>query len=245
MGRRVKTAARKTVRATRASAGQAKAAGKGRSTEKAVQSRDPLQIQAYEAIRALIISCELKPGEQINEHQLCARLGFGRTPVHQAISQLQLQGMVVVLPRKGTIVKALSLEEAIQLGEIRVVNEAEAAKLAAIRATEEEIDALEAHQKRLNEAYEKRDVRALMQADRAFHSQIYSASRNSILHEILTTLYDRAQRRWYQALLQPDYFGKPGTGHDDIIGALRRRDPEAAAAAMRGHIVYYRRSIVT
>ena len=87
--------------------------------------REPLSLRdaAYEAIKHRIITCTYRPGEYINEANVSAMLGIGRTPVHQAIDRLMLEGMVDVMPRKGVIVKPVSLDEIMQIVEVRLLNE--------------------------------------------------------------------------------------------------------------------------
>ena len=82
-----------------------------------------LRDAAYEAIKHRIITCAFRPGEYINEAYVSAVLGIGRTPVHQAIDRLMLEGMLDVIPRKGVIVKPVSLDEIMQIVEVRLLNE--------------------------------------------------------------------------------------------------------------------------
>src|SRR6185437_384077 len=98
-----------------------------------------LRDSAYEAIKQRIITCAFKPGEYINELQLSSLLKIGRTPVHQALDRLMLEGMVEVIPRKGVIVKPISLNEVLQIIEVRLINECYCARLAAERANDADI----------------------------------------------------------------------------------------------------------
>ena len=82
-----------------------------------------LRDSAYEAIKHKIITCELKPGEAVSEAALSASLGIGRTPVHQAIDRLMMDGLMDVLPRKGVVVQPVSLDEIFQIVEVRRLNE--------------------------------------------------------------------------------------------------------------------------
>ena len=83
-----------------------------------------LRDAAYDAIKHRIITCAFRPGEYINELQLSSILKIGRTPVHQALDRLMIEGMVEVIPRKGVIVKPVSLNEVLQIIEVRLINEA-------------------------------------------------------------------------------------------------------------------------
>src|SRR5712664_1283282 len=101
-----------------------------------------LRDAAYEAIKHRIITCAFRPGEYINELQLSALLKIGRTPVHQALDRLMIEGMVEVIPRKGVIVKPVSLNEVLQIIEVRLINEPFGARLAAEHANDGDLAAL-------------------------------------------------------------------------------------------------------
>ena len=85
--------------------------------------RQSLRDAAYEAIKHRIMTCKFKPGECINEASVAELLGFGRTPVHQALDRLMLEDMVDVIPRKGVIVKPVILSDVLQMVDVRLVNE--------------------------------------------------------------------------------------------------------------------------
>src|SRR5215831_6174202 len=98
-----------------------------------------LRDAAYDAIKHRIITCAFRPGEYVNELQLSSALKIGRTPVHQALDRLMIEGMVEVIPRKGVIVKPVSLNEVLQIIEVRLINECYCASLAAERANNSDI----------------------------------------------------------------------------------------------------------
>src|SRR5262252_9866237 len=106
--------------------------------------RQSLRDAAYEAIKHRIITCKFKPGECINEASVSALLGFGRTPVHQALDRLMLEEMVEVIPRKGVIVKPVILQDVMQMIEVRMINETHCAALAAERADDAHVQEIAA-----------------------------------------------------------------------------------------------------
>lgn len=199
---------------------------------------------AYEEIKLRIITCALRPGEYVNENILSQELGLGRTPVHQALNRLMLQGMVEVIPRKGVIIKPISLDDIVQAAEVRLINEREAAALAAERITGEEIEAMERVLERSDKARRDNDVMQLMLQDREFHILLANATRNSILAEILKNLHERSLRVWFISLNAPDHLLRVHGEHEGIVEALRRHDSEAAAAAVSQHILSYRGNIM-
>ena len=93
------------------------------STPPLIKSAAQLRELAYAQIKQRIISCEFRPGDAINEAQLAALLGLGRTPIHQALHRLEVEGMVTIMPRKGVMVTALSLNDVLDMIEVRLSNE--------------------------------------------------------------------------------------------------------------------------
>jgi DNA-binding GntR family transcriptional regulator len=121
---------------------KAKAFRRGRgqgSRRRPAGTEQSLRDKAYEAIKHRIITCALRPGEYVNELKVANLLGIGRTPVHQALARLRLEGMVDVIPRKGVLVKPLTLNEVLQIIEVRQLNEVYCVRLAAERADENDI----------------------------------------------------------------------------------------------------------
>src|SRR5712664_2321636 len=118
--------------------------GKTRSqlAHTSVTTAASLRDAAYDAIKHRIITCEFRPGEYINELQLSSTLKIGRTPVHQALDRLMIEGMVDVIPRKGVIVRPVSLNEVLQIIETRLINEPFGARLAADHANDGDLAAL-------------------------------------------------------------------------------------------------------
>src|SRR5215475_6310259 len=140
-----------------------------------------LREAAYEAIKHRIITCAFRPGEYINELQLSALLDIGRTPVHQALDRLMIEGMVEVIPRKGVIVKPTSLNEVLQITEVRLINEPYGARLAADHADDADLGELADVVKRTEHWASVRNVEKMMLLDREFHLLIARAAKNNVL----------------------------------------------------------------
>ena len=172
------------------------------------------------------------------------QLGIGRTPVHQALDRLMLEDMVEVIPRKGVIVRPVSLDEVLQLVEVRLVNETHCAMLAAERATEAEIGALGATLAPTQRLIDRRDIEGLMMLDRDFHAGISAAARNRVLANILLTLHERSLRFWFISLSDEAHLIEVRDQHVEIHAAIRARDGAKASKAMRAHIELFRQNIM-
>jgi DNA-binding GntR family transcriptional regulator len=205
--------------------------------------RQSLRDAAYEAIKDRIITCKFKPGECINEASVSELLGFGRTPVHQALDRLMLEEMVEVIPRKGVIVKPVILQDVMQMIDVRMVNETHCARLAAARADDTHIKSLTDVLHRAKHAIAGRDVHAMMMLDREFHLELAAGSKNFELAEVLRKLNERSLRFWFISFTTPDHHKSFQEQHEAIFAAVRDRDADGAEGAMRAHIDAFRRSV--
>ena len=211
-----------------------------KSEAKGTQS---LRDAAYDAIKHRIITCAFRPGEYLNEAFVSASLGIGRTPVHQAIDRLMLEGMVEVMPRKGVIVKPVSLDEIMQIIDVRLINEIYGIRLAAERAEQDEIKHLSDILARAAQWIEARNSEQLMLLDREFHNVLALASKNHVLADTLSKLHDRSLRFWFISLNRPGHHAHVHAQHEAILAAIRDHDANGAEAAMRSHIDEFRNNL--
>ena len=202
-----------------------------------------LRDTAYDAIKHRIITCAFRPGEYINELQLSALLRIGRTPVHQALDRLMIEGMVEVIPRKGVIVKPVSLNEVLQIIEVRLINEPFGARLAAEQANDTDLVELAEILERAKHWAALRNVENMMLLDREFHLLIARAAKNDVLIELLRNLHERSLRFWFISLNAPTQYDSVQNEHTAILDAIRQRNPDKAEAAMRRHIELFRTNV--
>lgn len=202
-----------------------------------------LREQAYDAIKRRIIRLDYAPGAYLNAAQVCADTGFGLTPVAQALNRLTLEGMIEMIPRKGAIVRPVSLEEVLQIIDVRLVNEPFSARLAAARASAADLAGIEAAVARAPALMRRRDIEGLMLLDREFHQRIARSTRNPVLAELLLGLHERSLRFWFLSLSDREHLDAVQREHQEILDALKARDPERAAEAMRTHIESFRAAI--
>ena len=216
-----------------------------RRREPAAASRATASLRdaAYQAIKHRIITCTFRPGEYINELQLSALLNIGRTPVHQALDRLMVEGMVEVIPRKGVIVKPVSLNEVLQIIEVRLINEPLGARLAAEHASDADLTEMAGVLKRAKHWASLRNVENLMLLDREFHLLVAKAARNDVLTELLRSLHERSLRFWFISLNAPTQYQTVQDEHATILEAIRRREVDKADAAMRRHIELFRKNV--
>jgi DNA-binding GntR family transcriptional regulator len=203
-----------------------------------------LKERAYQILKEKIITCSFRPGEYINEAFVSDFLKIGRTPVHQAIDRLMQDGLLEVIPRKGVIVRPISLDEIMHIVESRLVNETFCARLAAERAAPQDLAAIERILVAAARSLPAHDVERMMGFDRDFHLSLGRASKNPVLAEILGKLHDRSLRFWFISLNAPGHHRAVQQEHDKILAALKARDADLAEDAMREHIESFRRNLL-
>jgi DNA-binding GntR family transcriptional regulator len=219
----------------------ARVRGAARSNRGLVGSRPTRSLldRAYSDIKLRIITCRYRPGEVLSEAAISREMKIGRTPVHQAIHRLVMDGLVSVMPRKGIMVRPVSIDEAVEIIALRLLTECHCARLAADRADESELQRLEDILESSARMVEKRDVEQMMLLDREFHDALARAARNMVLADVLRNLHERSLRFWFISLQDPAHHRNVLEQHRAIVAALRRRDPDAAEAAMHEHILAF------
>ena len=203
-----------------------------------------LRDRAYLDIKRRINRLEYRPGAYLNEAQISRELKIGRTPVHQAIDRLMLEGLVQVIPRKGVVVQLISLDEVLDILDMRLVNEPYCVSLAVERTTAQDIAAMRALLGSAPPLIRARDREKLMNLDRAFHHRISLAARNPVLADMLTMLHERSLRFWFISLGDDLQLRRVDEEHRNILNAMARRDRSAAVEAMRAHIESSRKHIM-
>lgn len=200
-----------------------------------LDSYKPLREVVFESLREAIIMGRLRPGERLMELALAEELGVSRTPVREAIRKLELEGFVVMVPRKGAYVAGITDKDITDVFEVRAALEALAAGLAAERITEDEIEAL---QRAVVQPFDDRspDINAVVAWDTEFHNMIYRASRNERLSQIVTNLGEQIQRFRMTTLSLPGRTKEALLEHQAIAEAISERQIELARSLAEQHI---------
>ena len=199
-----------------------------------LDSYKPLREIVFESMREAIIGGVLKPGERLMEIQLAEEMGVSRTPVREAIRKLELEGLVVMIPRKGAYVAEVSLKDLANVFEIRAALEGLAASLAAERVTDDEVEKME--RLLLYKEGENQTIEDIVITDTDFHAMVYNASRNERLVQMLENLREQIQRFRATSLAVPGRVRDAIEEHRAIVEALARHDMEGAKELAEGHI---------
>ena len=201
-----------------------------------LDSYKPLREVVSEALREAITNGTLLPGERLMEIQLAEELGVSRTPVREAIRKLELEGFVVMVPRRGTYVSDLSLKDINEVFEIRTALDVLAAGLAAERITDEELEALERLLVHIGEYIEAGDMEKIIEADSQFHDLLYQASRNDRLVGIINNLREQLTRFRSISMSYPGRLKVTWEEHRHLLEAIAQRNADLAMQVAREHM---------
>lgn len=188
---------------------------------------------AYRRLLDEIRAGVLQPGARLRETDLAERLGLSRTPVREAIRQLEMDGLVVHLPRQGATVRSLDYSEIVELYEMRAVLEGTAARLAARAALDLELRELLALNAELAAAPAGPQAQDL---NRQFHRTLLDTARNRFLLKAISAMQKTMLILGPTTLADPARAEAAVGEHAAVLAALQARDGEAAERAMRGHI---------
>jgi DNA-binding GntR family transcriptional regulator len=199
---------------------------------------------AYRQLRDKLIMLEIRPGEPINEGQLAAELGFGRTPVREAIKRLEVDHLAVSYPRRGTFATNVDFTELADVSEIRELLEPLAARRAAKRASE----SMRRELLRVAEAIAElgpgqAESRELMRYDLMVHRLIYKAAANPHLESTLIRYDNLATRIWCVVLDKVPSVSGHITEHVDLLRAVADGDADKAAELALHHVTSFEETI--
>lgn len=196
----------------------------------------PLRDVVFNTLRQAILRGELKPGERLMEIQLANKLGVSRTPIREAIRKLELEGLVLMIPRRGAEVAEITEKSLRDVLEVRRALEELSVKLACERITEEQIEELKVAAKEFERVLKNGDVTAYAEADVKFHDIIYYATDNQRLIALLYNLREQMYRYRVEYLKRTEVHEKLLAEHQYIIEMLENRNQEEAIAAVCRHI---------
>lgn len=196
----------------------------------------PLRDVVFENLRTAILEGNLKAGKRLMEVQLAEQLGVSRTPIREAIRKLELEGLVVMLPRKGAYVANMSFKDLIDVLEIRASLEGLAASLASERLRDEDIVELERVAKEFEKSVRETDIDTVLKKDVEFHEKIFLMANNKKLYHLITSLWEQVHR--FRVTYVSNYEASLSLvdEHNRILEAIKSGDSELAKKYATEHI---------
>ena len=196
----------------------------------------PLRDVVFNTLRQAILRGELKPGERLMEIQLANKLGVSRTPIREAIRKLELEGLVLMIPRKGAEVAEITEKSLRDVLEVRRALEELAVQLACEKITKEEIRELERVAKEFQQVVNSSDITEIAEVDVCFHDIIYTATDNQKLIQLLNNLREQMYRYRVEYLKRDGVFPQLIAEHEAIIRHIENNEKEKATEVMCRHI---------
>ncbi len=196
----------------------------------------PLRDVVFKTLRQAILKGELSPGERLMEIQLAKKLGVSRTPIREAIRKLELEGLVLMIPRRGAEVAGITEKNLRDVLEVRRALEDLAIDLACQRMKEEQLDELEKAEEEFAKAIEDNDAIMIAQYDERYHDIIYQSTGNDKLISMLGNLREQMYRYRLEYIKEADKRPVLVIEHRNILKALKARKVNEAKQAMREHI---------
>lgn len=204
----------------------------------------PLRDVVFNTLRQAIITGEFAPGERLMEIALANRLGVSRTPVREAIRKLELEGLVVMIPRKGAEVARITEKDLRDVLEVRCSLEELAAELAAERMDEEGQEKLDQALVEFESAIESGDNAAIADSDMEFHDIIFDATGNPRLIQIIGNLREQFYRYRLEYVKDTDYHIVLLNEHKELVNAIRAGKKEEARKIMKKHITNQEMTVI-
>ena len=196
----------------------------------------PVRQQVIKALYRAITTGALKPGQRLVERDLCELMGVSRPPVREALRQLESEGLVVSLPKRGPIVAKLSSEDVANIFQVRGALEALAAKLFAENATDRQILDLEKSLEDLAVALQNDDIDQTIEAKDRFYSNLTEGSGNPLVGSILHSMKARIQMLRRVSLSSTTRTPETMREMQAILAAIKIRDGDAAFQLSWNHI---------
>ncbi len=197
----------------------------------------PLREQVIAALRQAILDFQLKPGQRLVERELIEQLGVSRTTVREALRELTSEGLVTVVPQRGAMVSAPSLEEAIDLYEVRASLESLVVQHFVERATDDEVAALQRTVDDLAVVAEQTDdTRRILAAKDDFYVVLIAGARSAALQQLIEGIQARVQ------VLRATSLSEQGRPHEmveelqAVVDAIKKRDAPLASKLCADHI---------
>ena len=199
--------------------------------------------RAYEIIRDRLVMLEIRPGTPINDEHLAAELGFGRTPVREALKRLERERLVVAYPRRGTFATEVNITDLGHITEVRQQLEPVAAAAAARRATAADRAGLRSLAAVLRDTGRGTVSTDLMRLDMKVHRAIYAATQNPFLEDTLVHYDNLATRIWGLFLNRLPGLAGHVEEHGALLDAVAGGDPDRAAELAGAHVAHFEQAV--
>jgi len=201
-----------------------------------VIEKKPLHEEIANNLRELIMSGELQEGDKIKEDELCSSMGISKTPLREALRVLSVEGLIKLVPNRGSFVSTPTFEEIREMFDVMSVLEGICARAAAEKMSAKDLAALEKLHGKLEKNFKRRAQREYIRINNQFHSFVQELAGNRTLNQIVNGLRQKILLYRYQSLNLPERFEQSIQEHRDLIEAFRKKDSKKTETLMRRHL---------
>lgn len=194
-----------------------------------------LRERIVDFIKDSIVTGRLKPGERVPEQEIAASFGISRTPIREAFRQLESEGFITVVPRKGAVVSPITDKDVSEFYEIKGLLEGYAARTACGKLSDKDIERLETLNAKMEKCAERSDVKNFFRLDNQFHDAFLTSCGNEKLCATVHHLVRQFERFRITALSLPGRMSDSVRQHKDIIEAFRQKDSSLIEALVRAN----------
>jgi DNA-binding GntR family transcriptional regulator len=187
-------------------------------------------------LKELIMSGELQEGDKIKEDELCSSMGISKTPLREALRVLSVEGLIKLVPNRGSFVSTPTFEEIREMFDVMSVLEGICARAAVKKMSAKDLAALEKLHDKLEKNFKRRAQREYIRINNQFHAFVQEMAGNRTLNQIVNGLRQKILLYRYQSLNLPERFEQSIQEHRDLIKAFRKKDSKKVETLMRRHL---------
>ncbi|MFV0517640.1 MAG: GntR family transcriptional regulator [Aminipila sp.] len=204
--------------------------------ENAKSQNLPISNNLFSELQKDILLGKMRSGEKLTEQSICDKYKVSRTPVREALRQLEMEGLIETIPNRGAFVIGFSAQDMIDMYELRKSYEVQAVKWAIERITDEEMEDLEETFEFMEFYTQKNDIDKMLNINTGFHQLIYNASHNRMLQQVLSSyqIYIKHSRK--PGPYPDNYLADVLEEHRAIFEAFKNKDTVAGILAMQNHM---------
>ena len=193
-------------------------------------------VKVADMLRDLIMTGKLKEGDKIKENELCETLGISKTPLREALRVLSVEGLIRLVPHRGSFVTKPTFEEISEMFAVMSLLEGFCAREACAKMTQKDFDRLEKLHAKLEENFVKSDQEEYIRINNQYHSFVQKIAGNRTLNQIVNGLRKKILLYRFQSLNLSSRFEHSIREHRDLLDAFRQRDRASAETLMRQHL---------
>lgn len=206
------------------------------SAAKEIDLRQPITGQVYIQLKRAILTLQFQPSAALSEKELSVKLGVSRTPVREALIKLSEEGLVDILPQRGSFVAPIRVAEVTEAQFIREALEVAVVRRAAEQCTDDLARRLEANLRQQQDAISAEEHETFLRLDEEFHYCLSDGVMLPRAWKVIQNVKGQLDRVRFLSLPEPGHLETLQAQHANIVGAVKAHDPDLAAKHMRTHL---------